>query len=1007
MAIISGIIAAVTSVVGAISSFIGGLGVIGSFLIKTAAGIGLNLLAKAIAGTNAPEKVSFSVQGKLQSGGTVERSIIIGRTATAGSLVYANTWGTANKTPNAYITQVIALADYPVKSITGLLVNGVYTEFESVAHPTYGLPVKEYRLEGKDFLWIKFYDGTQTEADRFLVDTVSSDSRPYEPERVGRGVAYAICTSRVQEELFTGFPQFKFIIDGARLYDPSKDSSIGGIGAHRWLEPATWGGNGDHNPVVQIYNLLRGIRWSGQWLYGIQTAGARRIPSAHAIQQIGKCNALVEGPDGNEPTYRSGAEIQVGAPLRDAVEGILTAAQGRIAEIGGTYKTYVGQPDDPVMSFTDEDILSTEAQTFTPFFGLADTINGITATYPSPEDGWNPAEAPPLYNAAYELEDGGRRLLADVDLDFVPYKGQVQRLLKSALAEARRARRHTIVMPPKFWVLEPGDTIAWTSVRNGYEAKRFRIDGVIDNPNLDVVLDITEVDPTDYDWHQDTDYRTPTSGSFSPGYPPAQPMYGWQAFPDVLRDDDGVARRPTIRIECDPDQDDVKNVWVQVRLKSTEAIVFDSQATPYAEPYKWVLNGTFLGLTTYQARGRFVPYSNRATEWSGWIDVTTDDVRFGQADIDYAAVSKQIREDSQIFNKWIYENLRDTIDRQRDLARAAAEQDLANYNDKKFLLTTLRAGDEDVRASYEESILVATGPESAIALALRELNAVLGDAQAGAFSSLQTLVDRLGNATSDLINSLTATSGANDISEANFRIGVMAGPNGTNSRIGFSVRARGEGAFRNAGIYLDATPTSAQVLIDAERFAVIAGGQTKHIFVVDENGLAIDTAYIRNITTASITFLDGSVQTEAIAPSAVTATVAVVAGGGSTGTGEATLTNGVVAVVPSSTVDVSFMTSVQNFELEGNIGALPFTIRLRRDGVVIYSVTGYVPLLTRFTESVGDTNTRTISSYGGIINFFYTDMFPSAGNRNYAISIQPVRSLPLAEKAMRATVYKR
>jgi hypothetical protein len=282
MAIISGIVAAVGAIgsaiggaISAISAFtIGGLAV-GSSLLQAAAGIGLNLLARAVAGKPQQDKASFSVQGRLQSGGTVARSIILGRSATAGSLVYANTWGSSGGTPNAYITQVISLADYPVKALAGLLVNGIECQLGTTPHAQYGYPVLDYRKGSKDHLWVKFYDGTQTGADSFLVNTVSSTERPYQNTRIGRGVAYAICTSRVNDELFSGFPQFKFVVDGMRLYDPSKDSTNGGSGTQRFNDPSTWGGDGDLLPVVQVYNLLRGIRWNNQWLYGLQSADRR------------------------------------------------------------------------------------------------------------------------------------------------------------------------------------------------------------------------------------------------------------------------------------------------------------------------------------------------------------------------------------------------------------------------------------------------------------------------------------------------------------------------------------------------------------------------------------------------------------------------------------------------------------------------------------------------------------------------------------------------------------
>lgn len=641
MAFFSAIGAIATAIGAGIGALTGGfIAVSGLTVLKTAVGIGLNLLAAKIAGKQKNgATASFSVKGQLQSGGTVSRSIILGLTATAGSLSYANSWGTDGGTPNAYFTQVIALADYPVQGLAGVLVNGVYCELDGDnPHPEYGWPVLDYRRNGSDYMWIKFYDGWQTTADSFLVSRVSSSDRPYENTRVGYGEAYAIATSRLNSELFTGFPSFKFVVQGAALYDPTKDTTAGGDGPQRWSDPATWGGDGDHLAAVQAYNLLRGIRWNGQWLYGLQSISERRLPAAHWRGQNAICRALIEGPDGMEPSYRSGAEVAVNAPLRDALEGILTAGIGRISEIGGVYKAYFGAPGEPVMHFTDDDILSTEKQSFTPFFGIADTVNGITANYPSPDDGWNMAAAPALYRFDYEAQDGNRRLLAAVDLDFVPYKGQVQRLIQAALAEARRARRHTLMMPPSFWPLEPGDIVTWTSARNGYVTKRFRVDGVNDLPNLDVILDLTEVDPEDFAWDQAKDYRPPASGSLSPGWPTPQVMTGWTVAPASI---DGKA--PAILVGCASGMDDVARVWVQVRLKETGAVVFDSDSSVYAYPYSWLLSGGWcLSKTRYEVRGKYVAISQRPTEWSSWLEVET-----GEFSLDLIADLAHIGEDAK------------------------------------------------------------------------------------------------------------------------------------------------------------------------------------------------------------------------------------------------------------------------------------------------------------------------------------------------------------------------
>lgn len=623
--------------IAAVGAFIGGLGAVGTFVLRVAAGFGLSLLAQAIAGKkDAPSAAGpgFSVEGTLQASGVVPRSFMLGLGATAGSLAYANSWGHDGDTPNAYFTQVIALADLPSQQLSNVWVNGVLaTLLPDDADIDKGIPVQEYRKSGKDHLWIKFYDGTQTAADSFLVNVVASTDRPYASTRKGIGITYAACTSLVDDTLFTGFPQFMFELIGAKLYDVTQDTTAGGSGTQLWSDPSTWGGDGDHLTGVQLYNLLRGVSYGGRWLYGLQNLSAARLPNAHWIAQIGKCRATVTGPDGDEPTYRSGGEIKVANEIGSTIEQLLTACGGRMAESGGTYKPLIGAPGDAVASISDGDILSTEEQSFTPFLGLHDTINGVTANYPSPDEGWAIKAAPPLLNADFETLDGNRRLLADVDLNFVPYDRQVQHLMQSALDEARRARRHTFSLPPEYFVLEPGDTLDFTSVRNGYDSKLFRVDGVVDRANLDVVVDFTEVDPADYDWDQETDWTPPSVRSLAFIRPPAQAIVDWSASATAIFDDNDIARKPAILLEWDGDQEDIEGIEFEVRLQSSGEVVLRGRTENYAAAALIISQG-LLASTQYEARGRYIPASSRLTTFSDWLSVTTLDVRISPLDID-------------------------------------------------------------------------------------------------------------------------------------------------------------------------------------------------------------------------------------------------------------------------------------------------------------------------------------------------------------------------------------
>lgn len=812
------IFTAIASAVGAISSFIGGLGAIGSFLLKTAVGIGLNLLAQAIAGK--PKEQTFAINGSLQSGGDLARSFILGKTATAGSLVWVNTWGQDGETPNAYLTQVIALSDMPVASLDEVWVNGEKVTLLATTGGG-GQPVQEYRRDGSDYLWVKFYDGTQTTADAFLTGNVSNGQRTWESTRVGNGVAYAIVTARVTKNLFSGIPSFKFVLSGLKLYDPSKDSTVGGSGSHRYDTPSTWGGDGDHLPAVQAYNLLRGLKYDGKWFYGLQGVGAARLPAANWIAQIEKCRT------GN--TYRAGGEVNVDAPLSTALEAVLTACQGRISEVGGVYSIFVGEPDSAVASFTDGDIMSTEEQSFTPFFGLADTINGIAATYPSPEDGWSGKSAPPLYRTDLEALAGNRRLMADVSLTFVPYPEQVQRLMKSALAEGQRARRHTLVLPPQFWPYAvPGAIFAWTSVRNGYVGKLFRIDGVADRANLDVMVDITEVDPADFDWDSETDYQEPVDGAVGPMRPTPQPIVDWSASADSVKDDDGVNRRPAIRLAWDNTAgviDDVVGIEFEVRLATSLETIYGGR-TDQPESGALLISQGLLPLTQYEVRGRYIPGGDRPVLWSGWLLVTTLDIRI----TDVTAYLSGVGQD-------VY---------------ATLQQIRAELDDTRARMEVIAAGSADATGASVDLHTVSRRFQNATAVAMQEMSASITEtedglaAQAGIISAVQASV---GLVSADGLFQLTAEAGSGDVV----------------ARLVAQVRATTGDAWESAGYVIEAGFTGgdpglpfSKFIINADQF-VVTDGTNESLPLVFEGGvLKLNVANIGTVEAGTIKAPDDS-----------------------------------------------------------------------------------------------------------------------------------------------------
>lgn len=743
MAIFTGIAAAVT----AIGGWIGGLGAIGGALLKAAVGIGVSLLAQKLAGKPSQAESRFSINTSLSGGGGLPRFFIMGIAATGGSLVWANTWGTVDGAPNAWLTQVIALSDLPIKGLTELWVDGKKVSYDyggNSNHPN-GYSVPEFENEGPN-LYIKIYDGTQTTADQQLILQDSTGERSWDSNRVGTGVAYAIVRSRATRNLFSGVPTFTFVVDGMRLYDVSRDSTRGGDGPQRFNDRSTWGGDGDYLPAVQIYNLFRGITYANQWVFGLQGVNEGRLPSSNWIAQINKCRATYVSNSGPVPTYRSGGVFDVSAQMSDAVENLLTSCQGKIAEAGGIYTLNLGEPETPLFSITDDDIISTEGQEFSPFYGISDSINGVVATYPEPSEGWEEKTAPPLFRPDLEALDGNRRLLASVQFALVPYAEQVQRLMKSALLASLRQRRHTITLPPKFWrFCLPGETLYFTSERNGYSSKVFVIDGVSDKANLDVVIDISEYDPGDYSWSSDTEYQPPVIGETGPIVPPGQSVKDFAAVPWEVKDDQGRNRRPAIRITWDNSLDVIAGVsgveWQIRPLGVNVGTQTLDGATSIPEAGAVIVQQGILPDTFYEVRARFIPTDgDRLMVWSGWLQVRTFNILLTELDVYTDGLVEEIQgsvADSLLFTR---DYARQAILEAQRLARLTADQDFGNFGDRQKIKREISSSYDRAKAAWSEEITVATSPISALSQRIESLDVRLSGDIASATESLTVLI---------------------------------------------------------------------------------------------------------------------------------------------------------------------------------------------------------------------------------------------------------------------------
>ena len=567
-AAIAAIGTAIGGAISAVSAFAAS-SFIGSILVNTAISVGISLIARAL--TPKPTIKQSGIQTAVTTtGGTEPQAFILGRTATAGHHVCPPMSHDDGGTPNGFLTYVIELSDLPGIGLSRVILNDGYSDLGPTSHPD-----------------------------------------------------YAILSFRYNREVFNNLPTVRFELDGIPLYDPRFDSSVGGSGAQRWSNPATWARSA--NPAVMIYNILRGIRLPTGEIWGGDVP-ADDLPLDNWFAAMNACDA----PIGSRASFVAGLEVKLEMEPAEVIDELAKTCLGQISEMGGVFRMRVGAPAAPVQFITDEDIVISAPQELDPFPGLAASANAIASDYPEPASLWTSRAAPPLFNPTWEAEDGGRRLSTSLNFPACSDVSQVAQLMSAYIKDARRFRTHRLVLPPEAFVLEPLDTIAWTSARNGYSAKIFEVVEITDQPGtINQELVLRERDPSDYGWTaaQDLPAVVPATG-LAPR--PPQILAGWSVAASTLKDALGLDRRPAITLSWVGSAAlDALFVRYEIRLKATAQVVAAGLADRAAGSV--LVSDGLLPEAEYEVRGRYV--LDRPTEWSGWLSVTTPGIYLNGADL--------------------------------------------------------------------------------------------------------------------------------------------------------------------------------------------------------------------------------------------------------------------------------------------------------------------------------------------------------------------------------------
>src|SRR5579864_2900150 len=350
----TGIMGAVGSIVGSAGTFAAGLfgvGAAGAFSI-TAAISSWSTVAMLSSSFLTKPKVGIGAAGSqvdFQADPNAGIPLMLGRSATAGKVIYANTSGQANK--NIALYYLMALTGGPLGAFESLIASDF-----PVTIGTGGLATAPPQFAGAMYLVLT--GGLKPDPAAIWPAGVPAAWMPeWTNAHKLSGVACAWWTLIYNTKAYpAGMPKPLFVIRGPPVYDPRADSTFpGGSGPQRWNDPTTWSLAGNGNPFLQ------GLTWA-----------IGRYDNTHLSFGIGApieaidVPAFVEGAnvcDAN--SWFVGGEVLSSDKKWDVLTTILQAGGGEPIKMGGLISCFVRTPKVSLATLVGADAVDTVSITGT------------------------------------------------------------------------------------------------------------------------------------------------------------------------------------------------------------------------------------------------------------------------------------------------------------------------------------------------------------------------------------------------------------------------------------------------------------------------------------------------------------------------------------------------------------------------------------------------------------------------------------------------------------------
>jgi hypothetical protein len=462
------IFAAVAGAVGAVSTFVAGLGVVGSALVKIGGSLLLSAASRALMPKPSGPQVSMQDRKVSVRSPAAPRDLVYGKIRKGGQIVYINSSGDANN----LLDLIIVFAGHVVEKI------GIVYFDDEIALNAEGV------AQGR-------YVGGVTVAKRLGTADQSAFQIPgntawTSAHRVAGCAAIHLRLTYTADRFPNGIPNVSVDIEGKNdILDPRD-------GVRRFTDNAAL--------CVADYMSLR------DFSLGAQIGAADGIDSDSLIEAANICDEVVAVPGGGtQARYTCNGTVTLAETPQSVIEVMLAAMAGSCAWLGGAWRIRAGAYRIPTVTLTDNDVraggMSLETRV-----SRTQSANAVRGTFISPSNNSQVDDFPAYESAVYLAEDGGERRWLDMALPFTDSASMAQRLARIELERIRRQMTVNLSGKLSAWRVSVGGTVMLTYARWGLAAKPFEVQGLTlqltgsEQPELVPDLVLRETSPLVYDF---------------------------------------------------------------------------------------------------------------------------------------------------------------------------------------------------------------------------------------------------------------------------------------------------------------------------------------------------------------------------------------------------------------------------------------------------------------------------------------------------------------------------